>query len=66
MLPLPLFTFRNFVAANVVTAFVYGGVTSGSLAIAPSTPKKSAATQPPRPDWPRCRSRRCRSYSLVT
>ena len=34
MLPLPLFTFRNFVAANVVTAFVYGGVTLGSLAIA--------------------------------
>ena len=34
MLPLPLFTFRHFVAANVVTAFVYGGVTLGSLAIA--------------------------------
>lgn len=33
MLPLPLFTFRNFIAANVVTAFVYGGVTLGSLAI---------------------------------
>jgi EmrB/QacA subfamily drug resistance transporter len=34
MLPLPLFTFRNFAAANVVTAFVYGGLTLGSLAIA--------------------------------
>ncbi|OBF62474.1 MFS transporter [Mycobacterium sp. 852002-53434_SCH5985345] len=34
MLPLPLFTFRNFAAANLVTAFVYGGLTLGSLAIA--------------------------------
>lgn len=34
MLPLPLFTFRNFVAANLVTAFVYGALTLGSLAIA--------------------------------
>ncbi|BBY21923.1 hypothetical protein MSTO_21280 [Mycobacterium stomatepiae] len=34
MLPLPLFTFRNFGAANVVTAFVYGGLTLGSLAVA--------------------------------
>ncbi|OBI27630.1 MFS transporter [Mycobacterium sp. E1386] len=34
MLPLPLFTFRNFAAANVVTAFVYGALTLASLAIA--------------------------------
>jgi EmrB/QacA subfamily drug resistance transporter len=33
MLPLPLFTFRNFAAANLVTAFVYGALTLGSLAI---------------------------------
>lgn len=33
MLPLPLFVFRNFAAANLVTAFVYGGLTLGSLAI---------------------------------
>jgi len=34
MLPLPLFTFRDFAAANVVTAFIYGGLTLGSLAVA--------------------------------
>lgn len=34
MLPLPLFAFRNFGAANLVTAFVYGGLTLGSMAIA--------------------------------
>jgi EmrB/QacA subfamily drug resistance transporter len=34
MLPLPLFSFRNFAAANIVTAFVYGALTLGSLAIA--------------------------------
>jgi EmrB/QacA subfamily drug resistance transporter len=34
MLPLPLFTFRNFAAANLVTAFVYGGLTLASLAVA--------------------------------
>jgi EmrB/QacA subfamily drug resistance transporter len=34
MLPLPLFSFRNFAAANLVTAFVYGALTLGSLAIA--------------------------------
>ncbi|OBG33144.1 MFS transporter [Mycobacterium alsense] len=34
MLPLPLFTFRNFAAANLVTAFVYGASTLGSLAVA--------------------------------
>ena len=34
MLPLPLFTFRNFAAVNLVTAFVYGALTLGSLAIA--------------------------------
>ncbi|MCV7380010.1 MFS transporter [Mycobacterium alsense] len=34
MLPLPLFTFRNFAAANLVTAFVYGALTLGSLAVA--------------------------------
>ena len=34
MVPLPLFTFRNFAAANLVTAFVYGALTLGSLAIA--------------------------------
>lgn len=33
MLPLPLFAFRNFAAVNVVTAFVYGGLTLGSLAV---------------------------------
>ena len=30
MLPLPLFTFRNFFAANLVTAFVYGVLTLGT------------------------------------
>jgi len=30
MLPLPLFTFRNFAAANLVTAFVYGALTLGT------------------------------------
>jgi EmrB/QacA subfamily drug resistance transporter len=34
MLPLSLFTTRNFAGANLVTAFVYGGITMGSLAIA--------------------------------
>lgn len=34
MLPLSLFTFRNFAAANLVTAFVYGALTLGSLAVA--------------------------------
>lgn len=34
MLPLSLFTFRNFAAANLVTAFVYAALTLGSLAIA--------------------------------
>ncbi|MGV0715059.1 MFS transporter [Mycolicibacterium sp. XJ662] len=34
MLPLPLFTSRNFAAANVVTAFVYGALTLGSLVVA--------------------------------
>jgi predicted MFS family arabinose efflux permease len=34
MLPLPLFTFRNFAAANLVTAFFYGALTLASLAIA--------------------------------
>jgi EmrB/QacA subfamily drug resistance transporter len=34
MLPLPLFAFRNFAAANLVTAFVYGALTLGSLAVA--------------------------------
>jgi EmrB/QacA subfamily drug resistance transporter len=34
MLPLPLFSFRNFAAANLVTVFVYGALTLGSLAIA--------------------------------
>lgn len=34
MLPLPLFTFRNFAAANLVTTFVYGALTLASLAIA--------------------------------
>lgn len=34
MIPLPLFTFRNFAAANLVTAFVYGALTLASLAIA--------------------------------
>lgn len=33
MLPLALFTFRNFAAANLVTAFVYGALTLGSLVI---------------------------------
>lgn len=33
MLPLPLFSFRNFAAANLVTGFIYGGLTLGSLAI---------------------------------
>lgn len=34
MLPLPLFTFRNFAAANILTALVYGALTLGSLAVA--------------------------------
>lgn len=34
MLPWPLFTFRNFAAANLVTAFVYGALTLASLAVA--------------------------------
>ncbi|OBI15354.1 MFS transporter [Mycobacterium sp. E2327] len=34
MLPLPLFTFRNFAVGNLVTALVYGGLTLGSLAVA--------------------------------
>jgi EmrB/QacA subfamily drug resistance transporter len=34
MLPLPLFMFRNFAAANLVTMFVYGALTLGSLTIA--------------------------------
>jgi hypothetical protein len=34
MVPLGLFTVRNFAGANLVTAFVYGGITMGSLAIA--------------------------------
>jgi EmrB/QacA subfamily drug resistance transporter len=33
MLPLPLFTFRNFAAANLVTAFVYGALTLASLTV---------------------------------
>jgi MFS family permease len=33
MLPLPLFAFRNFAATNLATAFVYGGLVLGSLAI---------------------------------
>ncbi|MGB3475587.1 MAG: MFS transporter [Mycobacterium sp.] len=33
MLPLPLFAFPNFAAANLVTGFVYGALTLGSLAI---------------------------------
>jgi hypothetical protein len=33
LLPPPLFTFRNFAAANLVTAFVYGALTLGSLAV---------------------------------
>jgi EmrB/QacA subfamily drug resistance transporter len=34
MVPLSLFTTRNFAGANLVTAFVYAGITMGSLAIA--------------------------------
>jgi EmrB/QacA subfamily drug resistance transporter len=34
MVPLGLFAIRNFAGANLVTAFVYGGLTLGSLAIA--------------------------------
>ncbi|OBI80809.1 MFS transporter [Mycobacterium sp. 1245805.9] len=34
MVPLSLFAARNFAGANLVTAFVYGGITMGSLAIA--------------------------------
>jgi EmrB/QacA subfamily drug resistance transporter len=34
MVPSGLFTVRNFAGANLVTAFVYGGITMGSLAIA--------------------------------
>ena len=34
MVPVGVFTSRNFAGANLVTAFVYGGITMGSLAIA--------------------------------
>jgi len=34
MLPLGLFTIRNFAGANLATAFVYGGLTLASIAIA--------------------------------
>jgi EmrB/QacA subfamily drug resistance transporter len=34
MVPTGLFTVRNFTGANLVTAFVYGGIAMGSLAIA--------------------------------
>ncbi|BBZ46693.1 MFS transporter [Mycobacterium parmense] len=34
MVPLRMFTVRNFAGANLVTAFVYGGVALGSLATA--------------------------------
>ncbi|WP_234816257.1 MFS transporter [Mycolicibacterium agri] len=34
MFPLPLLTIRNFAAANLVTACVYGALTLGSLAVA--------------------------------
>jgi EmrB/QacA subfamily drug resistance transporter len=34
MVPLGLFTSRNFAGASLLTAFVYGGITMGSLAIA--------------------------------
>ena len=34
MVPPGLFTVRNFAGANLVTAFVYGGIAMGSLAIA--------------------------------
>ncbi len=33
MVPLSLFATRNFAGANAVTAFVYGGITMGSLAL---------------------------------
>lgn len=33
MVPLSLFAARNFAGANMVTAFVYGGITMGSLAL---------------------------------
>ena len=33
MVPSGLFTIRNFTGANLVTGFVYGGITMGSLAI---------------------------------
>jgi EmrB/QacA subfamily drug resistance transporter len=33
MVPPGLFTIRNFAGANLVTAFVYGGITMGSLAL---------------------------------
>ena len=37
MLPSPLFTVRNFAAANLVTAFVYGALTLESLSVAINT-----------------------------
>lgn len=33
MVPLSLFTVRNFAGVNLATAFVYGGITMGSLAV---------------------------------
>jgi EmrB/QacA subfamily drug resistance transporter len=34
LVPLGLFTIRNFAGANMVTAFIYGALTMGSLAVA--------------------------------
>ena len=49
MLPLPLFTFRNFFAANLVTAFVYGVLmlgTNSSIADAASLAVASCGPGP--------------------
>lgn len=62
MLPLPLFTFRNLAAANLVTVFVYGSLTLGPLAIAIYTREIGgysaiAADQTHRPERHRIRPR---------
>src|SRR6201993_456223 len=41
MVPPGLFAVRNFAGANLVTVFVYGGLTMGSLAIAPFLPNNA-------------------------
>ena len=65
MVPLGLFTIRNFAGANLATAFVYGGITLGLLP--PScTPKRSPATRPPSRVWLPCPAPSSRFCSPAT